>query len=162
VSVGTDHHPFDRLVSWMNHWAVSRGLVAQVLVQRGTSEEASDVMSMPYLTVEELRSALEQSAIVVCHGGPSTISQARRSGVVPIVVPRRPDLGEHVDDHQILFANRLADAGEVCLVMTEAELHVALDSYVLEPRTASEESSRHVKDTVRRIADIADHLVRSL
>lgn len=40
---------------------------------------------------------------------------ARDAGHVPIVVPRRSDLGEHVDDHQVRFATRVAAAGQVHL-----------------------------------------------
>ena len=41
---------------------------------------------------------------------------ARRFGHRPIVVPRRRHLGEHVDDHQLSLATRLARAGVVTLL----------------------------------------------
>ncbi|MGH3659367.1 MAG: glycosyltransferase, partial [Micromonosporaceae bacterium] len=36
VTVGTDHHPFDRLVGWADQWAADRGHV-RVLVQHGAT-----------------------------------------------------------------------------------------------------------------------------
>ena len=58
---------------------------------------------------------MSEATAVVCHGGPGTIMGAREAGHVPIVVPRRSDLGEHVDDHQVRFATRVAAAGQVHL-----------------------------------------------
>ena len=47
---------------------------------------------------------------VVTHAGVGSILCADREGHVPLVVPRRHDLGEHVDDHQLELARALADA----------------------------------------------------
>jgi UDP-N-acetylglucosamine transferase subunit ALG13 len=40
----------------------------------------------------------------------------RRSGKIPIVVPRRKYAQEHIDDHQFWYAERLAQGGEVIVV----------------------------------------------
>jgi UDP-N-acetylglucosamine transferase subunit ALG13 len=138
VSVGTDHHPFDRLVRWVDGWLASplRGRAAGVtcLMQTGTSAPPAGVADwQPYLEFNALQAAMREAAAVVCHGGPGTILGARQLGAVPIVVPRRQRLGEHVDDHQVAFSRRLAAEGGVFLAETEADLYTLLDRVATDP-----------------------------
>lgn len=114
VVVGTDHHPFDRVVGWADEWAASHAGV-RVLVQYGTSRPPTTAEGHDLLPVGDLTALMSEATAVVCHGGPGTIMGAREAGHVPIVVPRRSDLGEHVDDHQVRFATRVAAAGQVHL-----------------------------------------------
>ena len=120
VLVGTDHHRFDRLVRWVVRWAASHPGSARVVVQHGTSDPARGVESYDYLAHDELTAMLLEASVVVCHGGPTTIAETRRRGLVPIVVPRDPALGEHVDGHQQRFTRRLAAEGLVCLADDES------------------------------------------
>jgi len=114
VVVGTDHHPFDRVVGWADEWAVSHP-GRRVVVQYGTSRPPTTAEGHDLLPFGDLTALMSEATVVVCHGGPGTIMGAREAGHVPIVVPRRSDLGEHVDDHQVRFATRVAEAGQVHL-----------------------------------------------
>jgi UDP-N-acetylglucosamine transferase subunit ALG13 len=125
--VGTDHHPFDRAVSWVDDWAAAHEGRARVVIQHGTSLPPAHTEAHELLPVAELEAMMAGAAAVVCHGGPGTIMGAREAGVVPICVPRRSDLGEHVDDHQVRFATRVSEAGQVHLATTAAELGSLLD-----------------------------------
>lgn len=128
VSVGTDHHPFDRLVRWVDGWlgAQNDGDVT-CLVQYGSSHPPGRARGLAYLDHADLSQVMGGAHVVICHGGPSTIAEARRNGHLPIVVPRSPRLGEHVDDHQQRFSRRLADAGLVLLAPSREDLMHALD-----------------------------------
>jgi UDP-N-acetylglucosamine transferase subunit ALG13 len=125
--VGTDHHPFDRLVRWVDAWASGRGRGTRVVVQFGSSDPPVAAEGRDLLPVAELERLMRGSRAVVCHGGPGTIMGARSCGVVPIVVPRRSELGEHVDDHQVRFSRRLAHEGSVHLAGDGTELGDLLD-----------------------------------
>jgi UDP-N-acetylglucosamine transferase subunit ALG13 len=135
VTVGTDHHPFDRLVRWAGAWLDAHPGRLRCLMQTGTSAPATGATDwQAYLEYDALQAAMASAAAVVCHGGPGTILGARHMGAVPIVVPRQHRLGEHVDDHQVAFARRLADqGGDIHLAETEADLHRLLDRVVAEP-----------------------------
>ena len=61
------------------------------------------------------------------HGGPATIRDAISAGIRPLVVPRDPTHGEHVDDHQIRFTRMLAEKGEIVLCREQDQLYEALD-----------------------------------
>lgn len=137
VLVGTDHHPFDRLVHWVDRWAASTPDPVRVLVQRGTSAAPEVVESVEVVGQAEMDVLLDGAGVVVSHGGPGTIARARRHGCRPVVVPRDPALGEHVDDHQILFSRRMAEVGDVLLARTEAELVAHLEAALRDPGTVA-------------------------
>ncbi|NGM11248.1 glycosyltransferase [Verrucosispora sioxanthis] len=122
VAVGTDKHPFDRLVDWLRHWHDEIAGEVRLTVQHGHTRAADLPDAVPFLGHAELQAAMARSDLVVCHGGPATILEARRHGHLPIVVPRDPTRGEHVDDHQLLFARRLGAAGLVALCESRQEL----------------------------------------
>ena len=75
VTVGTDHHPFDRLVGWADALA-AEGPALDVFVQRGTTDVDLDVASEQWIEPDELEQRMAQADVVVCHGGPSTIVEA--------------------------------------------------------------------------------------
>jgi len=128
VTVGTDHHPFDRLVRWVDGWLAS-GPADRVrcVLQYGTSTTPSRAEAREYLPYDELEALMGAATAVVCHGGPGSVMAARWRGKKPIVVPRRHGLGEHVDDHQVVFSRRMAKEGEVLLVEVEDEFRSTLD-----------------------------------
>jgi len=125
--VGTDHHPFDRAVAWVDDWSAANADRARVVVQYGTSRPPVHAEGHDLLPVSELEALMADAVAVVCHGGPGTIMGAREAGVVPICIPRQSRLGEHVDDHQMRFAAHVARAGQVFLASTAADLAALLD-----------------------------------
>ena len=134
--VGTDVHRFDRLVDWLERWHAGRAGAtpqARLIVQYGRSRAPRLPDAVPFLAHDELQRVMTEADLVVCHGGPATITEARRHGHLPIVVPRDPTHHEHVDDHQQLFARRLGTAGMVRLAESEADLVEALDKGVADP-----------------------------
>jgi UDP-N-acetylglucosamine transferase subunit ALG13 len=155
VSAGTHHDPFDRLMLAADRLAVELG--EEVLVQRGASR-----MPLPHCRVVELAAPAEIESwmggarVIVLHGGSSSFLQARALGRVPIVVPRRPEHGEHVDDHQVRFARSLPP--EEALVVEPGGLLDAVRGFVERrgpPR--GEERSRAFS---ARFAALIDDLLR--
>lgn len=168
VFVGTDHHPFDRLVSSVDNWMGATGLDARVVVQHGSSAPPRAAEGVPIVAHDEVARIMREADVVVCHGGPATIADARAAGKKPLVMPRDPRRGEHVDNHQMLFTARLAKSGLVTLVHDETPLVNALEAAALEPHSRTDESNRHAgalvggDDTsaaVEKIGDIVDALI---
>lgn len=132
ASVGTDHHPFDRLVQWIDQWAALHTDRA-VFLQRGTSHSPRTVASADIVGHGELLRMFASSMVVVSHGGPSTVMDARAAGRLPIVVPRDPDRGEHVDGHQMRFADHLELHGLARVAGSEFEFRELLDEAMADP-----------------------------
>jgi UDP-N-acetylglucosamine transferase subunit ALG13 len=172
VIVGTDHHPFDRVIAWTDSWLDGQpddqldgfGQAARGIIQYGSACAPRRAQGRCAIPHPELLELVRQASVVVTHAGPATIMEVRRLGKVPIVVPRNPDLGEIVDGHQMLFAERLAAQQRIVVCRTEAELVYALDrahrapqDFRVDPaeRAAAE---RDVADTVARFGSIIDEL----
>lgn len=119
---GTDIHPFTRFVDWADRLAVDLSGQADVIVQHGHTRPPAVATGHDFLVHDELVRLLGEASIAVTHGGPGTIMGARDAGLRPIVVPRDPALGEHVDDHQQRFAALLAREGRVDLARDADDL----------------------------------------
>jgi UDP-N-acetylglucosamine transferase subunit ALG13 len=162
VLAGTDHHPFARLVRFADLLAGALPST-RVLVQHGHSGPPTLAEGVDFLPHDQLQQLISEAKVVVTHGGPSTIAEVRRSGRRPLVVPRDPHLGEHVDDHQQRFSARLDDLGMVALVRSETELTVAVEAALREPElTAVDRAAADtVTATVARFSQLIDDTVHS-
>lgn len=157
VSVGTDHHPFDRLVEWIDEWLQLNPNVVS-FIQKGTSKAPQHGPSEDVVSHERLLTLFGQ-AIVVCHGGPATVMEARNVGALPIVVPRNPELGEHVDEHQMLFSRHLVDNNLAVVANTKTELFESLDRAIGNPESFTIPVKQQVSEGVVRLGEQIDRLL---
>ncbi|MDT0302265.1 glycosyltransferase [Streptomonospora wellingtoniae] len=132
VSVGTDHHPFTRLIDWADCYAFDRPEV-RVLVQHGASRAPAAAEGTACMDRGDLGAAMSRAAAVVTHGGPATVVQAREAGRLPIAVARDPELREHVDDHQLRFVDRLEEAGLVRACSSYQQFCATVDKALDQP-----------------------------
>ena len=162
VTVGTDHHPFPRLIDWVDNWlAAYEGPPLRCVVQHGSApapREADGVKELPFEEVTEL---CAEATVIVCQGGPASVALARELGRRPIVVARSARLGEHVDDHQITFARRLHREDVATAAETESEFATALTEAIADPGSVRVPPglSPEIQVTVSRFAEIADELL---
>jgi UDP-N-acetylglucosamine transferase subunit ALG13 len=166
VAVGTDVHAFDRLMGWLEQWHASGGTPTdrvRLVVQHGHTREPCVPGARQFLDHDELQRAMADAAVVVCHGGPATITEARRNGLVPVVVPRDPTHNEHVDNHQQLFARRLGAAGLIHLCETEEAFTSALNTAIADPSAftlaADTVALSSRSEAVARVGRIVEDLV---
>lgn len=54
-----------------------------------------------------MNDSMDKSNIVISHGGPSTFMHALSLGKKTIVVPRLEKFHEHINNHQLIFANEV-------------------------------------------------------
>ena len=132
VTVGTDHHRFDRPIGWVDHWAEAHPDAA-VLVQHGTADPPAHGTAVVMLGYDELVAEMAASDVVIAQGGPATIMDARSVGQRPLVVPRLGRFDEVVDDHQVAFTDWMASKELVWLAADEAELHALIDAALADP-----------------------------
>jgi len=165
VTVGSDHHPFDRLIRWVDGWLGAqddRDLRVQAVLQFGTARPPSHGEARPFLPHGELISYMQSSSVVVMQGGPMGILEARAQGHVPVVVPRIRALHEVVDDHQRAFCEALRSTGDLHLAETEADLRTLLDLALTAPeafRAPPRDTAGEISRSVAAFAGIADGLL---
>ncbi len=129
VTVGTHEQPFNRLVEYMDKWAAEHD--EEVIIQTGfsTYEPGSCKWSklFPY---PEMVKNVEKARIVITHGGPSSFIMPLQIGRIPIVVPRKKDFQEHVNDHQVDFCRQVADRqGNIIIIEEINELREVIKDY---------------------------------
>jgi UDP-N-acetylglucosamine transferase subunit ALG13 len=125
VTVGTHEQPFDRLVEA----AAALGGDEPMVVQYGTSTVAHGRGEwVDFMSFDELAEQARRARVVVSHAGVGSIVLARRYGHRPIIMPRRPHFGEHVDEHQMQLTRRLAQAGIVTVVEDAGALAAAVQA----------------------------------
>ena len=127
VTVGTQL-PFDRLVEAVDHWA-SRSEASQVFAQIGHGEYLPQHMEWQReLEPKNFKSQLSRATAVVAHAGIGTILSGLELGKPVIILPRRADLGEHRNDHQLATAREFDQMGLVTVAENQNDLQDKLES----------------------------------
>lgn len=127
VLLGTDVHPFLRLREWSDRWAIDHP-DDDVLVQHGATPAPRVARGVALMTPADLDAAIAASDIVVSHGGPGTLTTARRGGRLPVVIPRDPERDEHVDGHQVAFSRWVRARGLAVVVESTDDLSDEVES----------------------------------
>jgi UDP-N-acetylglucosamine--N-acetylmuramyl-(pentapeptide) pyrophosphoryl-undecaprenol N-acetylglucosamine transferase len=122
VSLGTSRYPFPRLVTALRAILPSS---ADVVWQIGPMAlDTPGVQTHAQMSQHDLSAAMREADLVIAHAGVGTALQAMEAGHCPVLVPRRADRREHVDDHQFEVAAELAGRG---LAVTCAPDELTLD-----------------------------------
>lgn len=130
ATVGTHEDPFDRLLIELDRLVLNGEIGEPVHIQTGYSRHVPTACThASMLPFDDVQDCMRRASIVITHGGPASIMQALAIGKVPIVVPRQSAFGEHVDDHQMRFAARIAD--RVLVVLDIAELGATLRTHAV-------------------------------
>jgi UDP-N-acetylglucosamine transferase subunit ALG13 len=162
VTVGTDHHRFDRLMQWLEVWDTRNPGRVRWIVQHGSSRLMNGADGFTIKPHPELLDIMKRAQLVVTQGGPGGIMDSRNCGIKPIVVPRLAELDEVVDDHQVAFSRHLEGNDLIVLAQSEAELHGALDAALSDLGSLSVDAyNHHVADAVDRFDEIVCELVRT-
>ena len=109
VTVGAEKFSFHRLVQAMDELAGAGAFAGEpMFIQSGSSSyEPQHASFEPFLSFPVMRERIREAKVVVSHAGAGSSLFCLQSGKRPIVVPRLKVFGEHVDDHQLAFAERL-------------------------------------------------------
>lgn len=106
VTVGTHEQPFNRLIRYIDEMKANNIIKEDVFMQIGystyTPKHCAWEKVIPY---DEMMDKMRLARIVIAHGGPATFIQAFQNGKIPIIVPRKSEFGEHVNNHQCHFVD---------------------------------------------------------
>ena len=150
ATVGTHGQPFARFLELL------RELDDDIVLQFGHNPPPEGFASaMAFMPFDDVRRHMADARAVVPPAGVGSILCAREAGHLPVVVPRLPELGEHVDGHQSELTRTLDAMGHVIAVwenealtepvaraaarrtdglhLEERPLHAAVRAALLEP-----------------------------
>jgi UDP-N-acetylglucosamine transferase subunit ALG13 len=126
VTVGAQM-PFDRLVHAVDAWAAASGR-SDVFAQIGLSTSPpSHIEWTRFIEPAEFERRMQDARVIVAHAGTGSIIKALQHGRPILVMPRRADLRETRNDHQIATARRFLEQGRVHVAFDERELPERLD-----------------------------------
>lgn len=151
VTVGTQL-PFDRMIKIIDEWAESQRRI-DIFAQIGpTNNPPSRIKWARHLPPGEFRNKFRESEMVIAHAGMGSILTAMELGKPLIIMPRRADLGEHRNDHQIATARRFQGIEGIIVTFTDEELRDSLHrlTRVMSAQRISRYASGQLVATVRK------------
>ena len=120
VTVGTHEQQFNRLVEYMDKWAAEHD--EEVLIQTGYSTyEPKHCKWQKLFPYQDMSKNVADARIVITHGGPSSFIAPLQIGKTPIVVPRKYEYDEHVNNHQVNFSKAVAERMGTIIVVEDVE-----------------------------------------
>ncbi len=110
VTVGTHEQPFNRLIQKIDELKKDGIINEDVIMQTGYSTYEPKYCTwhklIPY---QDMVKNVQNARIVITHGGPASFIMPLQIGKTPIVVPRQHKFNEHVNNHQVDFARKVAE-----------------------------------------------------
>jgi UDP-N-acetylglucosamine transferase subunit ALG13 len=127
VTLGTHAQPMDRLILALDGILASGTVDDEIIITAAAyGQRPSLARALGIQPYDELVEWVRTAKAVITHGGPASIALALAAGQSPVVVPRDPAFGEHVDDHQLRFAAWLAERRDITVVREMDKLGAAL------------------------------------
>lgn len=137
VTVGTTHG-FDRLIAAVDKAMDTRVIQDEVVAQIGNGTyEPRNFQYVRTLEKTVFDGHIRRSAAMISHAGMGVLTTAFEHGKRILVMPRRRQYREAVNDHQVPLAEELARLGHLLLARNEKDLldQVGkLDEFVPVPR----------------------------
>lgn len=127
LTLGTIDYPFNRAIDWIEI-LIEKGIIAEpMLVQHGITDVSalkkySQVTTSPILNPNKMAEIIERSRLVISHAGQGSTRSLAAKKTSFILIPRLARYGEHIDDHQLLFAKSVEPMGvKYCLTLESLE-----------------------------------------
>jgi len=129
VTVGNATDGYMRLLDAVEHLA-GKGLFGtdEVFVQHGNNAafRPTCCKQQDFLDIETFALRVQSASLVICHGGAGTLLHVLRAGKVPVVMPRRQQYDEVIDDHQMELVKALAADRRIVPAMEPEYLPAAI------------------------------------
>ena len=128
---------FDRLIRAMDELAPQ--LDEEVIAQIGKGDYIPHNISFQrHYTPNEIENLFDTSRMIIAHAGIGTVLAAKRHAKPLVILPRRANLGEHRNDHQLATARQLQGRPGISIAFESEELPVAIaQAATLAPATTA-------------------------
>jgi len=150
LTVGTYPLPFNRLLKIVDE-CISKGLISDsVFAQIGACTYKP--CNMRYIDLLEKRAFdkyMRDASYIIGHAGMGTITMALEHNKPLLVLPRRRQYKEHVNDHQVSTARKFEQLGHVVAAVCECDFqdkYEQLSTFIPKKRVCQ------TRDVAERIA----------
>lgn len=161
VTVGTHEQGFNRLITELDLLVKNNEIKDQVIIQHGyTTYQPQYCTAQKFIPAQDMESYMETADLVISHGGPATYMTAISKGTPTIVVPRLSRFNEHVNDHQLDFANKINATSDYNLtIITEISELKATILDKLASKSKSSAASSHTDVFVSKFSNLLESLL---
>lgn len=109
VCLGTQKYQFNILLEELDRLKKENIVLDDIFAQCGNSDyEPKYYRYTKFMSPDEYSKAVNNSDLVISHGGTGAIIKALKAGKKVIGVPRHADRGEHSDNHQFQIVEVLS------------------------------------------------------
>jgi UDP-N-acetylglucosamine transferase subunit ALG13 len=130
VTVGNTD-PFDRLIRAVDSWIQAREQTVQVFAQIGDGEYIPRHCEYArFLTPLQFQERFREAPFVLSHAGMGTIITALEYQKPLIILPKRAELGEQRNDHQLATARRFRRSATLRVADRETDLPALLEELI--------------------------------
>ncbi|NEQ52044.1 MAG: glycosyl transferase [Leptolyngbya sp. SIO3F4] len=138
-TLGTTEYPFNRLIWWIKDLVERNIITEDIFIQHGASDisclqQYRTIRFEKILSFQDMVQFIQQSRVVISHAGQGSTRLLTDEKVNFALVPRLSKYGEHVDDHQWLFAQAMSQFGvKYCLDINDIIEAVNIPPRVVHP-----------------------------
>lgn len=153
LTVGSQKFQFNRLLKEIDRLISKEIIKDRVVAQIGASDyKPINYEYFDFLTKEEFMEYIDQSSLIITHGGTGVIINALKKNKKIIAIPRLSKFDEHVDDHQVQLINEFKELNFIEPVYDIDELENAIN------KAKIKKYNKYISNTKRIIDDIVNYL----
>lgn len=123
VITGSEAYPFNRLIEEIDQLKKDKVITTDVFIQLGSCDYIPSFCTWEkWLPFNKMRENIASSELVISHAGAGTTLLCLEMGKKPLIVTRRKKYGEHLDDHQVEFAEMMKKLDYATVAFDVSEL----------------------------------------
>lgn len=142
---------FDRLIRAVDAWAAQHP-ETPVFAQIGPGDYTPEHCEWTrFIEPADFRTRVDGATAIVGHAGMGTIITALQHGKPVVIMPRKGDMQETRNDHQVATAERFGIKAGIAVAMDETEIPARLDSVLSlgAPSKVGSAASAQLIETIR-------------
>lgn len=130
VTVGTHEQQFNRPIKEVDRLKGEGFIQDDVFIQTGYSNYVPKFCKWEKLiSYEKMNQFIEEADTIITHGGPATFMAVIAKGKSPIIVPRLKKFGEHVNDHQLEFVEKVLNVYNLTVITNISDLNSYISNF---------------------------------
>lgn len=174
VSLGTQDKPFNRIIDYVISLKENLKELQgeKIIIQLGQTKllksdnerikNSENIIIYDMLKPEKMKDVIKDSDIIITHAGVGTIMECLEMGKEIIVVPRKVENLEHVNNHQEEIAFEMEKKGFLTKVDTYEELENKINMLLKDKDTNEDNKNMNKKKYISNNEKFNDNLIKYL
>ncbi|MDH5068011.1 PssE/Cps14G family polysaccharide biosynthesis glycosyltransferase [Clostridium perfringens] len=150
VTLGSQKFQFNRLLKELDK-LVEQGVIKEdIFAQTGYSDYIpKNYKFKNFLDREEFKRNMNDSDIVITHGGTGAIVGALKENKHVLAIPRLKEFGEHVDNHQLEITNTFKEMNYIEVIIECNDLGEAINKIANFTFSKYNSNTENIIDSIR-------------